>query len=122
MKEFGILGGGIAGLSLSYFLGENSEILEKSEECGGLCRSFEKDGFTYDLGGHIIFSKDQEILDFELNLLKDKVNRLYRKNSVWFKKRFVKYPFENGLAALDKEDIYDCLYHYLNNPQRPQNN
>ena len=122
MKKFGILGGGIAGLSLSYFLGKDTEILEKSDECGGLCRSFQKDGFTYDLGGHIIFSKDQEILDFELNLLKGKLNKLYRKNSVWFKGRFVKYPFENGLAALDKEDNFDCLYNYLENPQRPQNN
>lgn len=122
MKKTGILGGGVAGLSLSYFLGGDTEILEKDDRCGGLCRSYEKDGFTYDLGGHIIFSKDKEILDFEVDLLKDKLNRLYRKNSVWFKKRFVKYPFENGLSVLDKEDIFDCLYNFIENPQRPQNN
>ncbi len=122
MKRVGILGGGVAGLSLSYFLGEDTEVLEKSEECGGLCRSFSKNGFTYDLGGHIIFSKDKEILDFEIDLLKGKLNQLYRRNSVWFKGRFVKYPFENGLSVLDKEDIFDCLYHYLENPPRPQNN
>ncbi len=97
MKKIGILGGGVAGLSLSYFLGPDSEILEKDDQCGGLCRSFEKDGFTYDIGGHIMFSKDQEILDFEVDLLKGKLNQLYRRNSVWFKGRFVKYPFENGL-------------------------
>jgi protoporphyrinogen oxidase len=122
MKKIGILGGGVAGLSLSYFLGSDTEILEKDDQCGGLCRSFEKDGFTYDIGGHIMFSKDQEILDFEVNLLKGKLNQLFRRNSVWFKGRFVKYPFENGLAALDKEDIYDCLYNFIENPQRPQNN
>ncbi len=122
MKRIGILGGGVAGLSLSYFLGPDTEILEKDDQCGGLCRSFEKDGFTYDIGGHIMFSKDQEILDFEVNLLKGKLNQLFRRNSIWFKGRFIKYPFENGLAALDKEDIFDCLYHFLDNPQRPQNN
>jgi len=122
MKQVGILGGGVAGLSLSYFLGKDTEVLEKDDECGGLCRSFQKDGFTYDIGGHIIFSKDKEILDFEINLLKDKLNQLYRRNSVWFKGRFVKYPFENGLSVLDKEDIFDCLYHFIDNPQRPQHN
>lgn len=121
MKRIGILGGGVAGLSLGYFLGPDSEVLEKDDTCGGLCRSFVHEGFTFDLGGHIIFSKDKEILDFELELLKDKVNRLYRAASVWFKRRFVKYPFENGLSVLDKEDIYDCLYNFIENPPRPMN-
>ncbi|HEY9784667.1 MAG TPA: FAD-dependent oxidoreductase [Candidatus Obscuribacterales bacterium] len=116
MKSIGILGGGVAGLSLSYFLGSDTEVLEKESVCGGLCRTYEKDGFTFDLGGHIIFSKDAEILEFELELLKDKVNRLYRRAACWFKGRFVKYPFENGLSVLDKDDTYQCLYHFLNNP------
>lgn len=122
MKQIGILGGGIAGLSLSYFLGADSEILEKDSTVGGLCRSFRKDGFTYDLGGHIIFSKDTEILDFELSMLGDRAERYFRKNSVWFKGRHVKYPFENGLSALDKDDIFDILYHFIDNPPRAQHN
>jgi len=122
VKQFGILGGGLAGLSLSYFLGEDSEVLEKDSSCGGLCRSYQHEGFTFDMGGHIIFSKDQEILDFELELLKGKVDRHFRNVSIWFKKRLVKFPFENGLSVLDPEDKFDCLYNFLENPQRPQNN
>lgn len=122
MKRVGILGGGVAGLSLAYFIGPDCEVLEKESICGGLCRSFHADGFTYDLGGHIIFSKDTEILDFELSLLGDRVERFYRKNSVWFKGRHVKYPFENGLAALDKSDIFEIVYHFINNTPGPQNN
>lgn len=121
-KQIGILGGGIAGLALSYFLGENTEVLEKESECGGLCRTYNVDGFYYDIGGHIMFSKDKEILDFEVNLLKDKLNQHYRRNTVWFKGQLVKYPFENGIGVLKKEDIYDCLYHFLDNPPRPQHN
>lgn len=122
MKRFGILGGGVAGLSLSYFLGPDSEVLEKEKTCGGLSRSYHKQGFTYDLGGHIIFSKDKEILDFELEMLGEKAGQFYRKNSVWFKNRFVKYPFENGLHVLDKQDVFECLYHFIENPQVPQHN
>jgi protoporphyrinogen oxidase len=121
-KQFGILGGGVAGLSLSYFLGEDTEVLEKDDSCGGLCRSYHHEGFTFDMGGHIIFSKDTEILDFELELLKGKVDRHFRAASVWFKKRQVKYPFENGLDVLDPQDKFDCLYNFLENPQRPQHN
>lgn len=121
-KQFGILGGGIAGLSLSYFLGEDSEVLEKDDTCGGLCRSYHHEGFTFDMGGHIMFSKDTEILDFEVDLLKGKLDKHVRKVSVWFKNRLVQYPFENGLSVLDPQDKFDCLYNFMENPQRPQNN
>lgn len=122
MTEIGILGGGVAGLSLAYFIGEGAEVLEKNARTGGLCRSFEKDGFTFDLGGHILFSKDAEILNFELSLLSGKLNKLQRRAACWFKNRFVKYPFENGLSELDKDDAYDCLINFISNPQRPQHN
>lgn len=122
MREIGILGGGIAGLSLAYFLGDQAEVLEKNARSGGLCRSFEKDGFTFDMGGHILFSKDEEILNFELSLLSGKLNKLQRRAACWFKDRFVKYPFENGLSELDRDDAYDCLINFISNPQRPQNN
>lgn len=118
--SIGILGGGIAGLSLATFLNGDLEVLEKDDRTGGLCRSYEKDGFTYDQGGHIIFSKDQEVLDLELKTLGENSRQLYRRANCWFKGRLVKYPFENGLGALDKEDIYDCLANFLNNPPREQ--
>ncbi len=104
------------------FLGDDSEVLEKAARTGGLCRSFEKEGFTFDLGGHILFSKDEEILNLELSLLQGKLNRLKRNAACWFKNRLVKYPFENGLAALDKGDAYECVLHFVSNAQRPQNN
>lgn len=122
MTQVGILGGGIAGLSLSYFLNKNNEVLEKESECGGLCRSYTVDGFTYDIGGHIMFSKDKEILDFEVALMGENLQQLFRRNTIWFKGRFVKYPFENGIGVLDKDDIFECLYHFINNPQRSLNN
>ena len=122
MTKIGILGGGVAGLSLSYFLDKNNEVLEKESECGGLCRSYTVDGFTYDIGGHIMFSKDKEILDFEVALMGENLQQLFRRNTIWFKGRFVKYPFENGIGVLDKDDIFECLYHFINNPQRSLNN
>ncbi len=111
-KSIAIIGGGIAGLSLAYFIGEDCEILEKSMQCGGLGRSFEKDGLTYDLGGHVVFSSDKEILKLDLDLLKGNVGAHIRKNAVWYKDRLVKYPFENNLAALEKEDLFDCLWSF----------
>ena len=121
-KETAILGGGLAGLSTAYFMKDNYVVLEENEELGGLCRSFKKDGFVYDIGGHILFSKNKKILSEIVSWLSTNVQRKYRRNQIWYKDRFVKYPFENGLYSLDKKEIYDCLIGYLiNENKEPEN-
>ena len=118
----GILGGGISALALAYFLKQDYEILEKNSHCGGLCTTFNKNGFLYDIGGHIIFSSNKEILQFEVDLLGDRIHQKRRSNKIWYKGRFVKYPFENGLSVLDKEEIFECLRDYVSNDhQKPKN-
>lgn len=111
--EIVILGGGIAGLSLAHFLHDKSFILEKGE-LGGLCRSFSLNGIYYDIGPHIIFSKNKEILDKHTSMIE--TNRIRRVNNIFFKDRFIKYPFENGLYGLSEEDREYCLAAFLKNP------
>ncbi|MBI1935280.1 FAD-dependent oxidoreductase [Candidatus Woesearchaeota archaeon] len=114
--KIGVLGGGLAGMSSAYFLkNHDCEVLEEFSRIGGHCKTKKKNGFSYDMGGHIIFSRDKEILNFMLKKLEGNIKSYYRNNQIWFKKRFVKYPFENGLHALDKEDIFECLYYFVNN-------
>lgn len=112
-----ILGGGIAGLSLAYFLDRPSTILEAQEEVGGLCRSFNAHGVYYDVGPHILFSKNKETLDFVTSLVP--TNQIRRSNQIYYNGRFIKYPFENFLAQLGSpEEIQYCLNTFLNNPYR----
>jgi len=112
-----ILGGGLSGLTLARFLherGEDPVVLEAEPSFGGLCRSRQEGGFCFDTGGsHIIFSRDEEVLRFMLSVLEG--NRAVRKRNtrIFYKDRFVKYPFENGLSALPKEDLYFCLHEYI---------
>ncbi len=120
--EIVILGAGLTGLSLGYFLNKNTIILEKDNEIGGLCRTFKKGNFSYDVGAHIIFSNDKEILKFMIDILDSNIQKLYRNSKIFFKGKYLQYPFENDLSALDKEDTFYCLYHYLeNNYPSPKN-
>jgi protoporphyrinogen oxidase len=113
--KIGILGGGLSGVTLRRFLNHNSEILEKEDRAGGLCRTFEKNGFLYDIGGHILFSRDNALMDVVKNVLNDNINYCTRNNRILYKGLYVKYPFENGLGELDREDIYECLIGFLVN-------
>ncbi|MGZ7127352.1 MAG: NAD(P)-binding protein, partial [Halobacteriota archaeon] len=84
-----ILGGGLTGLTVGYLLeqkGVEFEILERKSECGGLMKTIEQDGFTFDAGGsHIIFSKDEPVLDFMLNLIKDNRVKNRRNTKILYK-------------------------------------
>ena len=112
----GILGGGLAGLTVAAHLEADSEVLEGGSRPGGHCQSVVEQGFTYDAGGpHIIFSRNQQTLDFMESLLGDNVYRGRRANKIFYKGRYVKYPFENGLYDLEPQDRFECLYHYIQN-------
>lgn len=125
----GVLGGGLSGLALASHLRE-VEVLESSGRPGGLCRSLEFDGFTFDPhGSHILFSKDPKAMAFYEGLLGDNVCRRRRNTKVFYKGRYVKYPFENGLSELPLEDNLRCTLGYIQaylarhtgTPARPAN-
>jgi protoporphyrinogen oxidase len=118
-----ILGGGLAGISVAYFLQDrldisSIDIIEKENEVGGLCRSFEHNEIIVDIGPHIFFSKDKETLGFMLDLLGDNRHELRRSNRIIHKGAFAQYPFENDLSKLPSEDIKKCLNGFFNNPYR----
>lgn len=117
--RIGILGGGLAGVCLGYFLfggGFDFVVLEALDVVGGLLRSVCVGGFVFDVGGsHVIFSKDREVLDLMVGVLGDNVVRRRRNSKILYRDRFVKYPFENGLCDLPKEDNFECLYYFIEN-------
>ena len=119
--RIGILGGGLAGVSLACFLQECGkieaiEVLEKEAAFGGLCRSYPFGGLHYDVGPHIMFSKNAEVLGLMARLLGENIHQLRRSNRIFHDGRFVKYPFENELSALAPADRDHCLETFLDNP------
>jgi protoporphyrinogen oxidase len=113
-----ILGGGITGVTLAALLekkGADWELFEGGSRLGGLCQSETVDGFVADrAGGHIIFSKHQEVMDFVLGALGEgNYHESVRKSAIYYRGKYVQYPFENGLADLPPEDNFDCLSGYV---------
>jgi len=108
-----ILGGGLSGLTLARLLHEKGNevvVLEAEPEYGGLCRSKSEQGFTFDIGGsHIIFSRDTEVLDFMRRMIAGNEQRNNRNTKIFYKQKYVKYPFENGLSDLPPEDRFACI-------------
>jgi len=114
-----ILGGGLTGLTLGYLLKQKRaqfEIIEEEGSCGGLMKTLQEHGFTFDCSGsHVIFSKDERALRFMLSLLGDNVIENVRNTKVLYGQHYVKYPFENGLADLPIQENFECLNAFVDN-------
>ena len=117
--KWAILGGGLTGVTLARLLREKGHeviVLEKEPKIGGLCRSEKRNGFTFDCGGsHIIFSRDTDVLSFMQKVLEKNREFRNRNTKIFYKGQYIKYPFENGLSALPKEDLFFCINEYIKN-------
>jgi len=117
LVKYAVLGGGLTGLTLARHLMEKGDevvVLEREQEPGGLCRSVSEEGFTFDIGGsHIIFSRDTGVLDFMNNLIGDNRETRIRNTKIRYGDRYIKYPFENGLDNLPKDDLFYCINEFI---------
>lgn len=117
--KIAILGGGISGTSLARLLaadGHRVVVFEASERAGGLCKSRRIGEFTFDeAGGHIVFSKDKRVLDWQLQRCGGEAAtvRSERNTKIRWHDRWVPYPFENGVGHLTKQAIVDCMAGYV---------
>ena len=69
-----IVGAGLAGLSTAFHLSDMPHRLyERESEVGGLCRSYRKDGFTFDYTGHLLHFRQPDIKALVERLLAGKL-------------------------------------------------
>ncbi len=122
MTRILILGAGCTGLGAAYRLCELGHteflILEKNHWPGGLAASFtDPHGFTWDIGGHVGFSRIPYFRDVMQATLPDGWIDHSRQSHIWMRGRFVPYPLQNNLRLLPKPDLLQCLLGLLARPQ-----
>jgi len=109
-----IIGAGPTGLGAGYRLAELGHedfvILEANDYVGGLATSFtDERGFTYDIGGHVMFSHYSYYDELVEKLMDGDYTELQREAWVWMEQRFIPYPFQNNIRGLDRQTVYDCV-------------
>lgn len=115
MKKIVILGAGPTGLGAAcrlYEIGyKNWNIYEKNNYIGGLSASFrDNQGFTWDIGGHILFSNNDRFNRLVDKLLPNDILTFKRESWIWLKECFIKYPFQNNFHLHpDKDIVYECV-------------
>jgi protoporphyrinogen oxidase len=109
-----ILGAGPTGLGAAYRLKElgyeNFHMYDRNPYIGGLATSFtDENGFTWDIGGHVMFSHYKYYDDVFNRLMGDEYQENMRECWVRMFDRWVPYPFQNNIRHLPKEVAYECM-------------
>jgi protoporphyrinogen oxidase len=109
-----IIGAGPAGLGAAWRLHErghtNWTLFEASNNPGGLASSvLDANGFTWDLGGHVLFSHYPYFDDVMVQALGDAWVEHVREAWVWMRDRWIPYPFQNNIRRLPPAELAACL-------------
>lgn len=104
-----IVGAGPTGLAAALHLGKRSVLVEANAEVGGWCRSIEDQGFVFDYAGHIMFSKDPDVLRLYETLLGDNLHWQDREAWVYSKGVHTRYPFQGALYGLPTDVLKECI-------------
>ncbi|WP_228718279.1 protoporphyrinogen/coproporphyrinogen oxidase [Kitasatospora acidiphila] len=110
-----VLGAGPCGLACADALRQlghrNWVVLEARDTVGGLASSVvDEEGFTWDLGGHVVFSHFGEFDRLLAELFSSDELLVHDRSSyVRFGNRWVPYPFQQHLGALPSLDALACL-------------
>ena len=109
-----IIGAGPTGLGAAHRLLELGErdfvILERNAHAGGLAASFrDSAGFTWDIGGHVVFSRYAYFNNLLDDLLGGERLEHQRIARVRMADTWVPYPFQNNIRHLPRELIWECV-------------
>ena len=120
-KDIIIIGAGITGLAVSYYLkqaGIDSIIYEGDSRPGGLSKSFSIGDYYFDYGGHCTFTKDKEVqgiletgVDCHSSIA---IGYNYKKG------KWIKHPVQNNLYCLSSDEKIAVLEDFINKPHYDQ--
>jgi protoporphyrinogen oxidase len=114
MRRIVIIGAGPTGLGAAYRLQELGYrdwiVYERDSHVGGLASSVtDSAGFTYDIGGHVMFSHYPYFDALVDRLLGDDYSELIRESWIRMAGTWIPYPLQNNIRYLPQDMLLACL-------------
>ena len=106
-----IIGAGLSGLSVAYYLGDNYKVLEKDETPGGYCRTIPNNNYVWDYAGHFYHFRTEKYKKLFLDLVEeDQIIRQKKNTKIYYHDQLIDYPFQTNIHELNKEEFIECLH------------
>ena len=117
MTRVVVIGGGLTGLSAAYHLrarGIAAPVLERGDSVGGACRTLARDGFHFDLTGHLLHLARAESHELLARLgLQRELKRHRRRAGIALAGKVTPYPLQIHTHRLPPLVRRDCLLGFV---------
>ena len=110
-----VIGAGLAGLAAAGRLasaGHDVVVLERSDTIGGHASSVTRDGYTFDEGAHVLFTKDEEVLQ-AVTAGAGEVTSHEAVIMNYHKGSWIPHPVQCNLHALPRRTASECVLSFL---------
>jgi protoporphyrinogen oxidase len=107
-----ILGGGLAGLGAASrlrALGLDAHIYEQRDHLGGHASSFQIDGYTFDEGIHVSFTRNETVRDLFAEAIAGDFVAHEARLLNHFDGHWIRHPVQTNLHGLPARLVEDCL-------------
>ena len=111
-----ILGSGMAGFGAAYRLhseGIKSVMYEKNSYHGGHTTSFKRDGFIFDDGPHISFTKNKLLQELFAKSVHYEYETIHARVNNYWKGHWIKHPAQNNLHGLPPDIVVDIIADFI---------
>jgi UDP-galactopyranose mutase len=98
MKPVIVIGAGLAGLGAAHRLGGRALVLEGTDRVGGVSQTVSYDGFSYDLGPHVLFFRSTASREFCERLLGGEWTHQPRRARIRIGDELIEYPIQEGFV------------------------
>ncbi|MDR2512869.1 MAG: FAD-dependent oxidoreductase [Puniceicoccales bacterium] len=109
-----ILGGGLSGISCSYHLGHaQCLVLEEKPELWGLLATRQRNGFTWDNGPHVSFTKQEYVRELFENNTNGRFSQMKANVGNWFHGHWIRHPAQVNLFQAPADVRARCVKSFL---------
>ncbi|MFH1861288.1 MAG: NAD(P)/FAD-dependent oxidoreductase [bacterium] len=133
MEPVIVIGAGPSGLAAAYELATHDVpvvLVERLQQVGGLSRTIRNGGARFDVGPHRFFTKNQEVHQLWVDILKEDLLSVPRLTRIFYNNKFFYYPLApvNALFGIGPVAALNIISSYLNariqqkiSPTEPKN-
>jgi UDP-galactopyranose mutase len=105
MKKTFVIGAGPTGLGLAYTAKNAPIVLEQLKTVGGLCRSYDRYGGVFDIGGHSFHTPHPDVWQMVTEKIGMQLYGQQRKAWIYHDNNLIPYPFQKNYDKLSNRNI-----------------
>ena len=121
-KDFVILGAGMAGLGAAAHFraaGRAARILEKKAYAGGHTATHTRDGYVFDEGPHVSFTKQEKIKAIFADAVGNDYLSIDAKIDNYWQGQFIRHPVITNMHGMPQDTVVKCIRDYVEASKNP---